>query len=124
MEMERIALCLKALGDPKRLQLLSLIQSGTQCNCEFSSSLDLQPNLISHHLRILKEAKLVKIKRDPQDSRWIYYTINQAVYKKLQVYLNCLLDPSRIQPRQPTCSPISETKTISEMSFSKAEYQI
>lgn len=121
METEKIALCLKALGDPKRLLLLNLIQSGTQCNCEFSESLNLQPNLISHHLRILKEAGLVNIERDPMDSRWIYYTINQATYKELQEYLNNFLDPDRIQPRQPTCGPINEMMTFTEKILPKAK---
>ena len=114
MEIEKIAQCLKALGDPKRLLLLNLIQSGTQCNCEFSDSLKLQPNLISHHLRILKKAGLVNIERDPVDSRWIYYTINQITYKELGVYLNDFLDPDRIQPRQPTCGPVNEIMSFSE----------
>jgi ArsR family transcriptional regulator len=114
MEMEKIALCLKALGDPKRLQLLNLIQSGTQCNCEFSDALDLQPNLISHHLRILRETGLVNIERDPMDSRWIYYTINQAAYSELREYLNDFFDPSRIQPRRATCGPINVFTSIKE----------
>jgi ArsR family transcriptional regulator len=121
MELERIALCLKALGDPKRLQLLTLIQGGTQCNCQFSDLLDLQPNLISHHLRILKEAGLVTIERDPLDSRWIYYTINQAVYSELREYLNGFFDPSRIQPRQPTCGPINEMMAVSGKIITKAK---
>jgi ArsR family transcriptional regulator, arsenate/arsenite/antimonite-responsive transcriptional repressor len=108
MEIEKIALCLKALGDPKRIQLLTLIQSGTQCNCEFASSLDLQPNLISHHLRILKEAGLVNIERDPLDSRWIYYTINLTIYKELRDYLAGFLDPTCVQSRRSTCGPINE----------------
>jgi ArsR family transcriptional regulator len=114
METEKIAQCLKALGDPKRLLLLELIQSGTQCNCEFSDSLNLQPNLISHHLRILKEAGLVDIERDPMDSRWIYYTINQSTYKELGDYLNGFLDPNRIQPRQLTCGPVNEIISFPE----------
>lgn len=121
MEIEKIALCLKALGDPKRLQLLTLIQSGTQCNCEFSDSLDLQPNLISHHLRILREAGLVNIERDPMDSRWIYYTINQAAYKELREYMNNFLDPGQIQQRQPTCGPINAFTLIGERITSTAK---
>ncbi|HUV16589.1 MAG TPA: metalloregulator ArsR/SmtB family transcription factor [Pelolinea sp.] len=105
MENEKIALCLKALGDPKRLQLLDMIRSGTQCNCEFSRYLNLQPNLISHHLRILKEVGLVEIERDPMDSRWIYYTINKSLYEELRGYLNHFLDTERVQGRQPTCGP-------------------
>ena len=103
------------------MQLLALIQNGTQCNCEFSSSLDLQPNLISHHLRILKEAGLVTIERDPLDSRWIYYTINQAVYSELREYLLIFLITSRIQPRQPTCGPVNEIFAFSEKILSKAK---
>lgn len=119
MELAQVALCLKALGDPKRLQLLALIQNGTQCNCEFSNSLDLQPNLISHHLRILKEAGLVTIERDPLDSRWVYYSINQAFYSEIREFLNNFLDPTLIQPRLPTCGPMNEIFTISEKILSK-----
>ena len=121
MELEKIALCLKALGGPKRLLLLNLIKSGTQCNCEFSDSLNLQPNLISHHLRILKEAGLVNIERDLLDSRWIYYTINQAAYKELREYLDNFLDPDHIQPRQPTCGPLNETISFAENILPKAK---
>ncbi len=121
MDVERTALYLKALGDPKRLQLLALIQNGTQCNCEFSDSLDLQPNLISHHLRILKEAGLVEIQRDPMDSRWIYYTINQAAYAELWDFLKGFLDLALIQPRRPTCGPINEMMILAEQNLPKAK---
>lgn len=115
MEIEKITLCLKALGDEKRLQLLTLIRDGTQCNCEFSEKLNIQPNLASHHLRILKEAGLVNIERDPNDSRWIYYTINRVLYQELQEFLISFLDPEKIQPRQPLCGPISDALIISKM---------
>ena len=121
MEIEKIALYLKALGDPKRLQLLGLIRDGTQCNCEFSEYLDLQPNLISHHLKILRDVGLVNIERDSMDSRWIYYTINQAAYKELWECLNNFLDPDRIQSRQPTCGPINEMMTFAEKILPKAK---
>ena len=121
MDKESMAECLKALSDPKRLLILDLIRNGTQCNCEFSDSLNLQPNLISHHLRILKEAGLVNVVRDPMDSRWIYYTINQATYKELREYLNVFLDPDRIQRRQATCGPINEMMSFAEKTLPKAK---
>ncbi len=108
MQTDDIAKYLKALSDPTRLRLIDLIRQGTQCNCEFCEKLNLQPNLISHHLRILKEAGLVLIEKDPMDSRWIYYTINQAVYKELKEFLSDFLNPDRIQPRLQTCGPINE----------------
>lgn len=112
MDKESMAECLKALSDPKRLLLLDLIRNGTQCNCEFSESLNLQPNLISHHLRILKEAGLVSIEKDPTDSRWIYYTINRALFEELRDHLAFFLDPSRIQARQPACGPQNEIANV------------
>ena len=121
MDKDSMAECLKALSDPKRLLLLDLIRNGTQCNCEFSESLNLQPNLISHHLRILKEAGLVNIEKDPTDSRWIYYTINKQMYEKLRGYLNYFLDTNRVQVRQPTCGPINVITSIAENITSTAK---
>ncbi|MEL7654509.1 MAG: metalloregulator ArsR/SmtB family transcription factor [Bacillota bacterium] len=121
MKIEKVALCLKGLSDPKRLQLLNLIRNGTQCNCEFCDSLNLQPNLISHHLRILKEAGLVNIEKDPVDSRWIYYTINKSTFEELRNFLNEFLDPDRIQPRQPSCGPVNEVMSITKKILPKAK---
>ena len=114
MEIEKIARYLKALGDPKRLQLLALIKDGVQCNCEFADHLSLQPNLISHHLSILRKAGLVNFVKDPLDSRWIYYTINQDSFKDLRSYLNQFLDPATIQPRAPSCGPQNVSVVITE----------
>ena len=105
IEIEKISQCLKALSDPKRMLLLDLIRSGIQCNCEFAELLDIPANLISHHLRILRKAGLVKIERDPEDARWIYYTINLEMYRDLHDHLEIFFDTSRIQPRQLTCGP-------------------
>ncbi len=105
MDLKQITYSLKALSDPTRMKLLNLIRKGTQCNCEFCDSLDLQPNLISHHLRILKKAGLVRIEKDPLDSRWIYYTINKETFQELRGFFNEFLDPASIQTRAITCGP-------------------
>ena len=64
---------LKALAEPKRLRILHMLMEGVQCNCELGDALDMAPNLISHHLRILREVGLVDVERDPDDARWVYY---------------------------------------------------
>ena len=114
MDTEQLTKCMKGLSDPKRLKLLNLIRKGTQCNCEFCDSLGLQPNLISHHLRILKNAGLVKIEKDPLDSRWIYYTINKETFEELRAFLNEVLDPTTIQPRASTCGPVNVISAFAE----------
>ncbi|GAA4600094.1 hypothetical protein GCM10023107_51260 [Actinoplanes octamycinicus] len=63
----------KALGDPVRLRLLSMIASasdGEICVCDLSSAFHLTGPTISHHLRILREAGLVDCDRR---GTWVYY---------------------------------------------------
>ncbi len=114
MNISQIANSLKAMSDPKRMKLLNLIREGTQCNCEFCDALGLQPNLVSHHLRILKNAGLVLIEKDPLDSRWIYYTINKEAFQELRDFFNEFLDPASIQPRALTCGPSSTISSLAE----------
>jgi ArsR family transcriptional regulator, arsenate/arsenite/antimonite-responsive transcriptional repressor len=70
---ERIAPLLKALADPVRLRLMSLIAShegGEACVCELNDAFDLSQPTISHHLKVLHDAGLlVREKRGV----WAYY---------------------------------------------------
>ena len=72
---EQLAAPLKALADPARLRILSLIQaqpSGEACVCHLTEPLDLTQGTVSHHLRVLREAGLVE--RDQRGS-WAYYRV-------------------------------------------------
>jgi ArsR family transcriptional regulator len=100
-----LARWLKVLCEPNRLLILEKIIEGVQCNCEFSSALQIAPNLISHHLGVLREAGLVDVERDPVDARWIYYSINLKAMAELREILGDFFDPNRIQPRRMTCGP-------------------
>ena len=96
---------LKVLAEPKRLRILHMLMEGVQCNCELGDALDMAPNLISHHLRVLREAGLVDVERDPDDARWVYYSLNRETLQELNRGLGVFLDPSRIKPRRQTCGP-------------------
>lgn len=97
---------LKALAEPKRLLILDLLMQGVQCNCEMGDKLQMAPNLISHHLAILRQANLVKMERDPADERWIYYSINPETIEQIKNALNGFLDLSRLQSCDvPCCTP-------------------
>lgn len=74
----RLAAVLKALADPARLRLLSLIQSspdGEACVCDLTAPLGLSQPTVSHHLRILTEAGLLE--RDKRGV-WAYYSLVPA----------------------------------------------
>ena len=102
---ERLAALGRALSHPKRLAILDKLMQGVQCNCEIAERLDVSLSLISYHLRILSEAGLVQSERDPDDARWLYYSVNRKALEELSGALAHLLDVRRIRPRQPSCGP-------------------
>jgi ArsR family transcriptional regulator len=104
-DLKWLASQLKVLAEPKRLRILHMVMEGVQCNCELGDALDMAPNLISHHLRVLREAGLVDVERDPDDARWVYYSLNREAVEELNRRFGALFDPRRIKPRRQTCGP-------------------
>jgi len=102
---ESLSRHLKVLADPKRLRILNLLMSGVQCNCEIGDALGMSKNLISHHLRILRNAGLVQVERDALDARWLYYSVNEDAIRELRETFEAFFDLGRIQPRHPLCGP-------------------
>jgi ArsR family transcriptional regulator len=103
---------LKALTDPNRLQIIDLLMQGDSCNCELNDRLGLPPNLLSHHLRVLKEAGLVDSRRDALDGRWIYYAVNREAIAQWQHWFAEFFDPARIQTRTALCGPEGQQTMI------------
>ena len=62
----------KALADPIRLRILELLSPEIRCNCHLQDQLDLAPNLLSYHLKVLRDAGLVEGTRR---GRWVDYAI-------------------------------------------------
>jgi ArsR family transcriptional regulator, arsenate/arsenite/antimonite-responsive transcriptional repressor len=105
VNLEILAERLKVLGEHKRLLIFNLLMEGVQCNCELGDTLQISPNLISHHLSKLRAVGLVDMERDAVDARWVYYTVNRAALDELNAAFGALFDPKRIQPRRPNCGP-------------------
>jgi ArsR family transcriptional regulator, arsenate/arsenite/antimonite-responsive transcriptional repressor len=82
-----LARLFKAMGDPVRLRLLSLIAShegGEACVCDLSGVFDLTGPTISHHLKVLREAGLISGERR---GTWIYYRVHPETLVKLSALL-------------------------------------
>ena len=73
--LEERATVLSALGDPIRLQVLDELGSGQRCVCELQETIDVAPNLLSYHLRVLREAGLVD---SSKRGRWVDYRLASA----------------------------------------------
>lgn len=102
--LEEVAAVLKALSDQNRLKILDVLMEGVSCNGELNDRLGLPPNLLSHHLRVLREAGLVTSRRDVIDGRWIYYEVDKEAITRWQRWLAIFLDPARLRER-PVCGP-------------------
>ena len=106
-DLQALAEHLRVLAEPKRLLIFHLIMEGVQCNCELGDALDMPPNLISHHMRVLRESGLVDSERDPFDARWVYYSVNLDALAALNRAFGAFFDPARVKPRRLTCGPQS-----------------
>jgi ArsR family transcriptional regulator, arsenate/arsenite/antimonite-responsive transcriptional repressor len=88
IEAADLATAFKALGDPVRLQLLSMIAShagGEVCVCDLTPAFELSGPTISHHLRVLREAGLIDHQRR---GTWVYYWAMPAKLNALSQLLN------------------------------------
>jgi ArsR family transcriptional regulator len=84
---ERITPLVKAIADPVRLRLLSLVAShadGEACVCDLNDAFDLSQPTISHHLKLLHEAGLLD--RDKRGV-WVYYRVNAGALRDLATLL-------------------------------------
>jgi DNA-binding transcriptional ArsR family regulator len=66
----------KALSDPTRREILRLLSGGERTAGELASSFDMTKPSMSHHFTVLKEAELIRSRRDGQQ---IYYSLNTTV---------------------------------------------
>ncbi len=80
---EQVAPLLKALADPVRLRLMSLVAShdgGEACVCDLTGAFDLSQPTISHHLKVLHEAGLLDREKR---GVWVYYRARTAALASL-----------------------------------------
>jgi ArsR family transcriptional regulator len=78
-----VAGLLKAMADPVRLQLLSLVashQGGEACVCDLTEAFDLSQPTISHHLKVLHQAGLLERSKR---GVWVYYKVHDEVLDAL-----------------------------------------
>ena len=88
-----LAQAFRALGDPVRLRLVSLIaQRDKTCVCDLTSAFTLSDSTISHHLRILREAGLVGCERR---GTWVHYWIEPAALDRLGALLDSTVPGTR-----------------------------
>ncbi|WP_088050655.1 ArsR/SmtB family transcription factor [Virgibacillus dakarensis] len=91
MDIEKVALTLKLLGDRTRLTMAGLLKDNECCVCEFVEVFEMSQPAISQHLRKLRDAGIVKERRRGQ---WIFYSLNKKSerYPLVMTLLNQIPD--------------------------------
>jgi ArsR family transcriptional regulator, arsenate/arsenite/antimonite-responsive transcriptional repressor len=84
---DELAPLFKAVADPMRLRLLSLIachDGGESCVCDLTAAFDVTAPTVSYHLKILREAGLISAERR---GTWVYYRVNPQVMARMSAVL-------------------------------------
>ncbi|HET8578349.1 MAG TPA: metalloregulator ArsR/SmtB family transcription factor [Methylomirabilota bacterium] len=75
------ARCFHALADETRLRIVGRLRAGEECVCNLTDVLDTGQSRLSFHLKTLKDAGLV---RDRRQGRWIYYSLDPEALDELE----------------------------------------
>jgi ArsR family transcriptional regulator, arsenate/arsenite/antimonite-responsive transcriptional repressor len=81
-----------ALSDETRVRIVDLLREGELCVCEVTEALELPQSLLSFHLKVLREAGLV---RDRRKGRWVYYALDPEAVDLMSGFLRDLSRPAR-----------------------------
>lgn len=88
MDTEKEARAFKALGDENRLRIINLISSqGEICACRILDELDIAQPTLSHHMKLLRDAGLVKARKQ---GRWMHYSMDESAIEEIARFLHAL----------------------------------
>lgn len=82
---KRIAEIFKALGDENRVEILIMLSKGEKCACKLLEELKVSQPTLSHHMKILCDAKLVNARKE---GRWMHYSLSQEGMNEISNYLS------------------------------------
>jgi ArsR family transcriptional regulator, arsenate/arsenite/antimonite-responsive transcriptional repressor len=94
----------RALSEPIRLQIISMIACNEICACNLLTSLSISQPTLSHHMKVLMECELVKGRKD---ATWMYYSINEELVETLHHFIDELTTASE---KYAFCSTLDNRK--------------
>lgn len=97
---ERAVELFHALSDETRLQIIELLSKGERCVCDLTDTLDAAQSRLSFHLRVLRDAGIV---RDRKDGRWVHYELNRDAFEEAESLIE-ELKPRALAVRNNCCA--------------------
>ena len=87
-DLKDVASFLKIISEENRLKILCILKKEEVCVCVILKKLNMAQNLVSHHLKILKDFELIKSRKEGQR---VYYSINKKEINDYTLLLNKIL---------------------------------
>jgi ArsR family transcriptional regulator len=99
---------LKMLCEQNRMRILCFLMQGERGVCDLADCLDLPQNLVSHHLRVLRELGLVTPRHDERDARCIHYSVDRTALARLNALYFSFFRAERDHPWDVDCCSAGE----------------
>lgn len=96
---ERSAELFHALSDETRLEIVEMLGNGERCVCDLTDALDAAQSRLSFHLKVLKDAGIV---RDRKDGRWVHYELDRGAFVEIEQLVGAM-KPSAKRKREVCC---------------------
>ena len=81
---EQEAKVFKAFCDPNRLKILNILKDGEHCACKLLEILNVSQSTLSHHMKILTDARVVNVRKD---GKWSHYSLSGDGIENVIQYL-------------------------------------
>ena len=97
---ERAIELFHALSDETRLEIIELLRKGERCVCELTDTLGAAQSRLSFHLRVLKDAGIV---RDRKDGRWVHYELDPEAFQEVETLVSGM-KPHTVRRSEACCA--------------------
>ncbi len=92
---------LQAIAEPTRARIVALLGHGEHCVCDIRDALGLSTALVSHHLRVLRSAGIL---RERHSGRWVFYSLDLDGLARVRASMTALLAPTDAAATACVCS--------------------
>lgn len=89
-----------ALSDETRLEIVAMLRRGERCVCDLTEALDAAQSRLSFHLKVLKDAGIV---RDRKDGRWVHYELDREAFEEIEVLVAAMKPRVTLRNGQACC---------------------
>ncbi|MDZ7611222.1 MAG: metalloregulator ArsR/SmtB family transcription factor [Candidatus Moranbacteria bacterium] len=94
---EKLHKYVKLLADKNRYKIILSLAKGEECVCFLSEKLKIEQTLLSHHLRILREEKMIKVRKT---GTWAYYSLDREKFAEMEKIYKELLSAKNISDEE------------------------